>query len=123
MITKDDCLTALRTNNLNSSMLMTLVHLFDTRPATPIPNHQGVHAIECQLVLRSGYMTAGALTVLENGVLHMAQPASRPNPTSPQHGQPVPILAHHYFTVADVQTIIVGETLETTTPASRIVIQ
>lgn len=80
-------------------------------------------ALECQVVLKSGYQMQGILShtgermnpelsfvheaVLETGVLRMAVPALQPDPQYPRNeALAKKIVAEHYFDYDDVECVI-----------------
>jgi len=95
-----------------------LIRLFEetTQEKVPDTSRDDVYAIAAQVVLRSGYASAGALSVEENGLLCMHQPGVVGDPNV-RSRPPLPIIAEHYFTVDDIMTLIVVRKLKTeTTP-------
>jgi hypothetical protein len=102
-------------------MARTVLTLFKTRPEEKIPREEGVFGIAAQVVLKSGYGSAGVFTIEEDGVLRIAQPGMAKNPVA-QSAPPIPIIANHYFTFFDLETIVIVDELK---PAekSRIVME
>lgn len=126
-IDRKDCLQRLRDNwDINVSIISLLLEFFEKQPEEKIPGKafDGVFAIAAQVVLKSGYSTGGALTVTEEGLLHMAQPAQLPNPVA-RSAPPIMSLAHHYFAPHDIEAFIVvdvpPELAKAAAPVSRIV--
>lgn len=92
-----------------------LKRLFDTDGSK---QPDGVTTIECQVILRSGYKIAGALSLSPEGVLRMLMPADYKLPT----GQTVPIVAEHFFTVVDIETLIMIRRVEAPTADRKIIV-
>lgn len=100
----------------------TIASLFSSGVAEPIPDEPNVFGIAAQVVLRSGYGTAGVLTVEDDGILRMVQPGLAKNPVA-QTAPPIPIMANHYFWFTDVETIVIVSMPKKQPEKSRIVME
>lgn len=59
-----------------------------------------IPALDCQVMLRSGYTAVGILTDTQEGSLRLISVAKRSDDS--------PIIADHYFSCDDVMTIVLG---------------